>query len=140
MVKDRFAEIAPQYDMTLGAMGTPEVVGPAVDFLAGLAGEGAALEFAIGTGRVALPLAARGVAVSGIELSPAMVEQMRAKPGGEAVDVSLGDMTTTRVEGTFQLVYLVYNTIGNVETQDRQVECFTNAAAHLAPGGFFVVE
>ena len=98
------------------------------------------MEFAIGTGRVAVPLAARGVAVSGIELSAPMVEQMRAKPGGDAIPVTIGDMTTTRVDGEFTLVYLVYNTIGNVETQDRQVACFVNAAAHLAPGGCFVVE
>ncbi|CAN5384123.1 class I SAM-dependent methyltransferase [soil metagenome] len=137
---DRFAEIAARYDETLGAMGTPAVVGATVDFLVGLAEAGPALEFAVGTGRVALPLAARGLAVSGIELSPAMVEQLRAKSGGDAIDVTLGDMTTTRLEGTFQLVYLVYNTIGNLETQDRQVACFVNAAAHLAPGGCFAVE
>ena len=140
MTTDRFGEIAASYDDGLGAMGTPDVVRATVDVLEGLAGTGAALEFAIGTGRVAVPLAARGVAVSGIELSAPMVEQMRAKPGGDAIPVTIGDMTTTRVDGEFTLVYLVYNTIGNVETQDRQVACFVNAAAHLAPGGCFVVE
>lgn len=134
------AEVAANYDTSLGAMSTPQVLEPTVDFLAGLAGDGAALEFAIGTGRVALPLASRGVRVSGIELSPDMVAQLRAKPGGDMIPVTMGDMTSTRVEGTFSLVYLVYNTIGNVETQDRQVACFLNAAAHLEPGGAFVIE
>jgi SAM-dependent methyltransferase len=139
--EDHFAgEIAERYDAALGPMGSPEVLGPTVDLLAELADDGAVLEFAIGTGRVALPLAARGVPVSGIELSPAMVEQLRAKPGGDAIAVTIGDMTTTRVSGAFQLVYLVYNTIGNVETQDRQVDCFANAAAHLEPGGCFLIE
>lgn len=137
---DHFADVAARYDDTLGAWGTPEVVGATVDFLEELAGPGPVLEFAIGTGRIALPLAARGASVSGIELSPAMVEQLRAKPGGREIDVTLGDMTSIRVPGTFALVYLVFNTIGNVETQDRQVACFLNAAAHLAPGGSFVVE
>jgi SAM-dependent methyltransferase len=138
---DHFAgEVAERYDDTLGAMGSPEVLGPTVDLLAGLSGTGAALEMAVGTGRVALPLAARGVPVSGIELSPDMVAQLRIKPGGDAIPVAMGDMTTTRVEGAFQLVYLLYNTIGNVESQDRQVACFANAAAHLEPGGCFVIE
>lgn len=140
MVSDHFAEIAAQYDDRLGRVGTPEVVTATVDFLAELAGDGAALELAIGTGRVAVPLAARGVTVAGIELSAPMVEQLRAKPGGDAIEVAIGDMTTTRIDASFQLVYLVYNTIGNVETQDRQVACFVNAATHLAPGGCFVVE
>nr|WP_306365901.1 class I SAM-dependent methyltransferase [Nocardiopsis sp. CC223A] len=121
-------------------MFAPEKVGPAVDLLAGLAGEGRALEFAIGTGRIALPLAARGVQVHGIDLSPAMVERMRAKPGGADIDVAIGDFTTTRVPGEFSVAYLVYNTINNVTTQDEQVECFVNAAAHLERGGRFVVE
>ena len=141
MFEDRFAgEVAARYDDTLGAMGSTEVLGPTVDVLAGLVGEGAALEFAIGTGRVALPLAARGVPVSGIELSPDMVARLRAKPGGDAIPVTIGDMATSRVEAAFGLVYLVYNTIGNVETQDRQVAYFANAAAHLEPGGCFVIE
>ena len=121
-------------------MGSPEVLGPTVDLLVELAGTGAALEMAVGTGRVALPLAARGVPVSGIELSPDMVAQLRAKPGGDAIPVTLGDMATARVDGTFRLVYLLFNTIGNVETQDRQVACFANAAAHLERGGCFVIE
>lgn len=99
-----------------------------------------ALEFAVGTGRVALPLSARGVPVSGIELSPPMVERLRAKPGADAVPVTIGDMTTTRVDGAFSLVYLVFNTVENVTSQDEQVAVFGNAAAHLAPGGRFVVE
>ena len=141
MPDDHFAgEVAARYDETLGAMGSTEVLGPTVDLLAELAGTGAALEMAVGTGRIALPLAARGVPVSGIELSPDMVAQLRAKPGGDAIPVTIGDMATTRVAGSFRLVYLLYNTIGNVETQDRQVACFTNAAAHLEPGGSFVIE
>jgi hypothetical protein len=137
---DHFGEIAGRYDDTLGARGTPEVVEATVDFLEQRAAGGAALEFAVGTGRVAIPLAARGLSVSGIELSAPMVEQLRAKPGGDGIDVTLGDMTTTRVQGLFGLVYLVYNTIGNVETQYGQVACFLNAATHLVPGGCFVVE
>jgi SAM-dependent methyltransferase len=121
-------------------MNAPEVLGPTVDVLSELAGDGAALELAIGTGRVALPLAARGVTVTGVELSPSMVEQLRAKPGGDAIDVTIGDMTNTEVDGAFRLVYLVYNTIGNLETQERQIACFANAAAHLEPGGWFVIE
>jgi len=111
-----------------------------VDFLAALAGDGGALELAIGTGRVALPLAERGVRVAGIELSPDMLAQLRAKPGADAIEVALGDMTTTRVDRSFRLVYLVFNTINNVTTQDAQVACFANAAAHLEPGGCFVIE
>ncbi|WP_219945707.1 class I SAM-dependent methyltransferase [Iamia sp. SCSIO 61187] len=121
-------------------MGSPEVLGPTVDLLAHLAGDGAALELAIGTGRVALPLAARGVPVSGVDLSPDMVARLWAKPGGDAVSVTIGDIATVRVGRTHRLVYLVYNTIGNLETQDRQVACFATAAAHLEPGGRFVVE
>jgi SAM-dependent methyltransferase len=141
VLTDHFAgEVAARYDLTLGAMGSPGVLEPTVDLLSELAGTGAALEMAIGTGRIALPLAARGIPVSGIELSSDMVAQLRSKPGGDDIAVTLGDMTTTSVEGAFRLVYLVYNTIGNVETQDRQVACFENAAAHLEPGGCFVVE
>ncbi|MET0460361.1 MAG: class I SAM-dependent methyltransferase [Ilumatobacteraceae bacterium] len=133
-------EIAEVYDETSAGMFQPTVLDPVVDVLASLAGDGPALELAIGTGRVALPLSARGVAVSGIELSPHMVAQLRAKPGAHAVPVTIGDMTTTRVDGTFALVYLVFNTIMNVTTQSEQVAVFANAAAHLAPGGCFVVE
>ncbi|WP_234392737.1 MULTISPECIES: class I SAM-dependent methyltransferase [Actinomycetes] len=121
-------------------MFAPEVVDPAVDVLAGLAGAGRALELGIGTGRIALPLASRGVPVSGIDLSSAMAAQLRAKPGGEAVDVTIGDFATTRVAGAFSVAYLVYNTIGNLTSQEAQVACFRNAAAHLEPGGCFVIE
>jgi SAM-dependent methyltransferase len=111
-----------------------------VEVLSQLAGDGRALEFAIGTGRIALPLAARGIDVSGIELSSAMVEQLRRKPGGPDLDVTVGDMASTRVTGAFRLVYLVFNTIGNLTTQGEQVACFANAAAHLEPGGRFLIE
>ncbi|MGQ0433480.1 MAG: class I SAM-dependent DNA methyltransferase [Microthrixaceae bacterium] len=117
-----------------------EVLEPTVDLLAELAGDGAALELAIGTGRVALPLAARGVPVSGIELSTAMAERLAAKDVEQRIDVTIGDMATTRVSGTFRLVYLVFNTIANLTTQDQQVACFANAAAHLEPGGCFLIE
>jgi SAM-dependent methyltransferase len=137
---DWFAEWADRYDASLGAMGEPEAVARAVDVLAELAGDGGALELAIGTGRIALPLAERGVRVHGIDLSKPMVEQLRAKPGGDAIPVTIGDLATTRVDGSFRLVYLVYNTINNLTTQDAQVACFENAAAHLEPGGSFVVE
>jgi len=132
--------IARTYDEDSAGMFAPEVLDPAVDFLAGLAGGRRVLEFAVGTGRVALSLSGRGVDVSGIELSQAMVEQMMTKPGAEGISVTIGDMATTRVEGTFGLVYLVYNTITNLLTQDEQVACFCNAAAHLDIGGHFVVE
>jgi SAM-dependent methyltransferase len=115
-------------------------VEPTVDFLAALAGDGAALELGIGTGRVALPLAARGVRVHGIDLSEAMVAQLRAKPGSDEIVVTIGDFATTTVDGSFTLVYLVFNTIMNVTSQDDQVACFENAASHLEPGGSFVVE
>jgi SAM-dependent methyltransferase len=118
----------------------PSVVQPMVDLLQELATDGATLEFAIGTGRVALPLSARGVSVQGIELSPHMVDQFRRKPGAEAISVTTGDMTTTQMAGTFGLVFLVFNTIMNVTTQAEQVAVFHNAARHLGPGGRFVVE
>src|SRR3954471_7429805 len=132
--------VAQGYDAASADMYAPEVLGPTIDFLADLAGPTRALELAIGTGRVGLPLAARGVDVHGIELSPDMVEQLRAKPGGDAVPLTIGDMATTRLDRTFPLVYLVYNTISNLMTQDEQVACFENAAAHLEPGGCFVIE
>lgn len=134
------AGIARTYDADSGDMFDSTVVGATVDFLARLAGDGAALELAVGTGRIALPLRERGVPVHGIDLSPDLVTQLRAKAGSEAIPVTLGDMTTTRVDGRFRLVYLVYNGISNLTTQDAQVECFHNAAAHLEPGGFFVIE
>jgi SAM-dependent methyltransferase len=132
-------EIAEAYDAINAALASAEVVGPMVDVLAELAG-GPALEFAVGTGRVALPLSARGVDVQGIELSAHMAAQLRKKPGAERVPVTVGDMTNTRVPGSFRLVYLVANTIMNVTTQDEQVAVFLNAGAHLTPGGCFVVE
>jgi SAM-dependent methyltransferase len=133
-------EIAEVYDRANAAASGPAVLEPMLDVLAGLAGRGPALELAVGTGRVALPLAGRGITVAGIELSPHMVERLRAKPGADAVAVTVGDMTTARVPGSFTLVYLVANTIMNVTTQDEQVAVFANASAHLAPGGCFVVE
>jgi SAM-dependent methyltransferase len=138
---DYFGEdVAARYDESSGSMFAPDVLGPTVDVLADLAGDGAALEFAVGTGRVALSLAARGVPVSGIELSTAMAVRLGAKDEAHLVEVTIGDMASTRVDGTFRLVYLVYNTIGNLTTQDQQVACFANAAAHLEPGGHFVIE
>jgi SAM-dependent methyltransferase len=128
------------YDERSADMSTPEVVDPVVDVLAGLAGDGRALEFGIGTGRIALPLAARGVPVAGIDSSEAMLSRLRTKPGAEAIHSVNGDFAETRVEGEFSLVYLVFNTISNLTTQDAQVACFANAAAHLAPGGRFVIE
>ena len=132
-------DVAAGYDDEVGA-GDPALVEPAVDLLACLAGNGPALEFAIGTGRIALPLANRGVRVEGIELSRAMVERLRAKPGGSDVSVAIGDMATTRVNDEFTVVYLVFNTIMNLTSQAAQVACFRNAAAHLKPGGVFVIE
>jgi SAM-dependent methyltransferase len=138
--KDWFAESAARYDASLGPMGEPSAIEPAVDLLAELAGGGRALELAVGTGRIALPLAARGVPVSGIDLSEPMVERLRAKPGGAEIPVVIGDIATTRVDGEFRLVYLVYNTIDNLTTQDAQLACFENAARHLERGGCFVIE
>ncbi len=132
--------IASRYDESAATMFDPAVVEPVVDRLAELAGDGRALELGIGTGRIALPLAARGVPVHGIELSTAMAARLRAKPGGEAIDITIGDFATAKVDGTFSLAYLVYNTITNLTTQAAQVACFRNVAEHLAPGGCFVVE
>lgn len=134
------AATAKRYDDPASPMFSPQVLGPTIDFLASLAGEGPVLEFAIGTGRVAVPLAERGIPVSGIELSEPMVDQLRTKATPEQIPVVIGDMATTRIDGRFTLVYLVFNTIGNLRTQDQQVECFRNAAAHLAPGGHFLIE
>lgn len=133
-------ETAEGYDEGSAEMFDPAVLEPTVDLLVRLAGDGPALELAIGTGRVAVPLSARGVPVSGIELSEPMVAQLRHKVDETAVPVTIGDMATTRVPGEFSLVYLVFNTIGNLRTQQEQVACFRNAAAHLRPGGRFVVE
>ncbi len=141
MPDDHFGEpVAARYDETSADMFAPEAVDPVVDFLAGLAGEGTALELGIGTGRIALPLAARGVPVSGIDLSEAMVARLREKPGGADIPVTIGDFATSRVEGTFAVAYLVFNTIMNLTSQDEQVGCFENVARHLEPGGSFVVE
>jgi SAM-dependent methyltransferase len=132
--------VAARYDVESGGMFDPAVVGPAADRLAELAGGGRVLEFAIGTGRIALPLAERGVRVVGIDSSEAMLARLREKPGAERVEAMLGDMAATRVDGEFSLVYLVFNTIFNLVTQDGQVACFENAAAHLRSGGRFVIE
>lgn len=133
-------DIAEVYDATYSAQFAPPALDPLVDLLTDLARGGPALEFGVGTGRVALPLSARGIAMHGVELSPHMVEQFRAKPSADTVPVTIGDMTTARVPGIFKLVYLVANTIMNVTTQDEQLGVFANAAAHLETGGYFVVE
>jgi SAM-dependent methyltransferase len=132
--------VAARYDDDVAGMFDPGVVDAAVGMLAGLAGRGRALELGIGTGRIALPLARRGVPVHGIELSRAMVARLRAKPGSDAIGVTIGDFATTRAGGTFTVAYLVFNTIMNLTTQEAQVACFRNVAAQLAPGGCFVVE
>lgn len=131
---------AAAYDTPGRGMFSDEVLGPTVDRLAELAGHGAALELAIGTGRVAIPLADRGIPVAGVELSRPMIDRLREKVGADRIPVVHGDMATARVEGEFSLVYLVYNTIGNLLRQQEQVACFQNAAAHLSAGGCFVVE
>jgi SAM-dependent methyltransferase len=139
--EDHFGEhVAEGYDESAADMFDLAVVEPVIDFLAELAGDGAALELGIGTGRIALPLAARGVRVHGIDLSRAMVAKLREKPGSERIGVTIGDFATTKVEGRFTVAYLVFNTIGNLTTQDEQVACFQNVAAHLEPGGCFVIE
>ncbi|WP_405820111.1 class I SAM-dependent methyltransferase [Streptomyces sp. NBC_01390] len=142
--------VAEKYDDPSSHMFTSAAIEPAVDFLAGLAGpagEGRALELAIGTGRIALPLARRGVEVHGIDMSRAMVSRLRAKPGGDTIGVTIGDFSATRAStgdgdsaGYFSVAYLVYNTIMNLTSQEAQVACFRNVAAQLAPGGTFVVE
>src|SRR3954462_15421380 len=140
MPEDYFGErVAARYDDDPEISGA-DAVDPVVDFLAELAGDGAALELGIGTGRIALPLAQRGVRVHGIDLSTAMVERLRAKPGAEQIGVTIGDFATAAVDGTFTVAYLVFNTIMNLTTQDEQVACFENVAAHLEPGGRFVRE
>ena len=132
--------VASTYDRTVAERFEPDHIEPTVALLAELAAGGSAVEFAIGTGRIALPLAVAGVAVQGIDVSAPMVAQLRAKPGGDDIEVTIGDMTTTQVCDDAALVYLVFNTIGNLRTQQAQVACFANAAAHLAPGGCFVIE
>jgi SAM-dependent methyltransferase len=131
-VAERYDEDAEMFD--------PAVVDPVVDFLVELVGDGAALELGIGTGRIAIPLVKRGISVHGIDLSEAMLARLRAKPGAEQIEITVGDFSTTTVEGTFSVAYLVFNTIGNLTTQTAQVACFRNVAAHLEPGGCFVIE
>jgi SAM-dependent methyltransferase len=138
---DYFGEnVAARYDESTGEYFDLAVIESTVGFLAELVGDGGALELGVGTGRIALPLAQRGVRVHGIDLSTAMVAKLREKPGAEEVGVTIGDFATTTVDGPFSLVYVVFNTINNLTTQDAQVACFANAAAHLGPGGFFVIE
>ncbi|MFC5823796.1 class I SAM-dependent DNA methyltransferase [Nonomuraea insulae] len=141
MPENNFDErIANSYEAKWPELFDPAVIDPVVDFLADLAGTGAALELGIGTGRIAVPLARRGVRVQGIDISPDMIAQMRRKPGSENIQVTIGDFATTKVDGTFSLAYLLRNTITNLTGQDEQVECFRNVAAHLEPGGCFVIE
>ena len=132
--------VAARYDLSSAEMFAARVVDPVVDFLREIAAGGCALELGIGTGRIALPLSQRGVPVHGIELSNAMVARLRAKPGAENISVTIGDFATTRVDRSFSLAYLVFNTIMNLTTQAAQVACFRNVAAQLEPGGCFVVE
>jgi SAM-dependent methyltransferase len=141
MTRNYFGEdVAARYDDPDDEMSQATAIDPVVDFIAELAGDGAALELGIGTGRIALPLSQRGVRVCGIDLSEAMVARLQAKPGAEAIGVTIGDFATTTVEGRFTVAYLVFNTIMNLTTQDAQVACFQNAAEHLEPGGCFVIE
>jgi SAM-dependent methyltransferase len=140
-VIDHFAgRIAEDYDKDLPGSFSPDVLDPAVDFLAMLAEGGRCLEFAIGTGRVALPLTAKGLTVDGIEYSPDMVKQLRKKPGGQDLTIAMGDMATVDMATQYSLVFLVFNTIMNLTSQKQQVQCFRNASRHLLPGGKFVVE
>jgi SAM-dependent methyltransferase len=134
------SRIAERYDDSSSEMFQAAAIDPVVDFLAELAGDGRALELGIGTGRIALPLAKRGVQVHGIDMSNAMVARLRAKPGGEDIGVTIGDFATTSVGGSFAVAYLVFNTIMNLTTQEAQIACFQNVAAHLQPGGYFVIE
>ena len=141
MPEDRFDEtIASTYDADVDDMFAPELLDATVRFLADLAGDGAALELGVGTGRIALPLSRAGVRVHGVDISSAMVARMQAKPGADAVGVTIGDFATAQVDETFRLAYLVFNTITNLITQDEQVACFCNVAEHLEPGGCFVIE
>jgi len=133
-------DVAARYDADEAEMFTDEVLVPTVDVLADLAGDGAALELGIGTGRVAVPLRQRDVPVHGIELSEAMAARLRAKPGAEDIGITIGDFATAQAPGTFRLAYLVFNTIENLTTQEDQVACFVNVARHLEPGGCFLIE
>jgi SAM-dependent methyltransferase len=139
--KDYFdGPIAENYDEDESFMFDPAVVDATVDFLADLAGDGPALELGIGTGRIALPLSARGVPVHGVDLSRDMVARLREKPGADVIGVTVADFATTVVPGAYRVAYLVFNTIGNLTSQDEQVACFVNVARHLEPGGCFVIE
>jgi SAM-dependent methyltransferase len=141
MPKDYFGErVAERYDESTADLSVPDVVDPVANFLLDLAFDGTALELGIGTGRIALPLAQRGVRVHGIDLSDAMVAKLRSKAGADQISVTIGDFATTTVEGRFSVAYLVFNTIMNLTTQDEQVACFRNVAGHLQPGGCFVIE
>ena len=132
-------EIAERYDDDQ-LIYDPNVVNPAVDFLADMSCGGAALELGIGTGRIALPLSRKGIRVHGIDFSQEMVAQLQSKPGADSIGVTMGNFAETKVDLSFQLVFLVFNTITNLTTQDAQVDCFRNAAAHLETGGCFVIE
>ena len=132
--------VAASYDRPDGEEFDPAIIETIVDFLVERAGAGRALELGIGTGRIALPLAQRGVPVHGIDLSRAMVARLRAKPGGDDIGVTIGDFATTKVDGSFSLAYLIFNTIMNLTTQAAQVACFRNVVAQLEPGGCFVIE
>ena len=141
MPKDYFGEpVAERYDESTADMSEPTTVDPVVDFLVDLCFDQSALELGIGTGRIALPLSKRGIRVRGIDLSEAMVARLRAKPGADQIGVTVGDFATTTVAGRFSVAYLVFNTIMNLTTQDEQISCFQNVAAHLQPGGCFVIE
>jgi SAM-dependent methyltransferase len=141
MAEDHFGpRVAERFDERYAYQADPAVVEPVVDFLADLAGAGAALELGIGTGRIALPLSERGVPVHGIDLSQAMLAKLQAKPGGDRIAVTVGDFATAKVDGTFSVAYLVVNTIMNLTTQDEQVACFQNVTAHLERRGCFVIE
>ena len=141
MAEDHFGpRVAERFDERYAHQAEPSMVRPVVDFLAGLAGDGGALELGVGTGRIALPLARRGVRVHGIDLSEAMVAKLQAKPGGDRIEVTIGDFATARVDGSFAVAYLVVNTIMNLTRQEEQVACFRNVADHLEPGGCFVIE
>ena len=141
MPEDHFGpRVAERFDERYSYQADPDVLEPILDFLAALAPDGKALELGVGTGRIALPLAQRGISVHGIDLSEAMVAKLRAKPGAEHIGVTIGDFASATVDGTFTVAFLVVNTIMNLTTQEEQVACFRNVAAHLEPGGCFVIE
>jgi SAM-dependent methyltransferase len=138
---DYFGEdVAEHFDRRYAHLENGAIVDPMVDFIAGFADGGAALELGVGTGRIALPLAARGIQVHGIDLSEAMISRLRAKPGGDKISVTVGDIAPTSVQGVFSVAYIVANTIMNLTTQDEQVACFEKVAGHLDTHGYFVME